>query len=134
MDLGTFVAACATISVILAALYGCGKLFLWCWTNGRRLARLIDDLTGEPGRAGMPDGRPGVFDRMYRFEQRLNMIDELTAKVEAIEREMKPNGGGSMRDKIDVIAASVPASPTPEPTPDAPGPNGVGLRSPITSE
>lgn len=117
MDFPTFLAACGAIALMLTVMFGLARLGRWLWITGRRLARLIDDLTGEPERPGLPgSARPGVLARMYLFEQRLTQLDTLTEKVDAIEREMRPNGGGSMRDKIDVIAASVPVGPTQEGT------------------
>ncbi len=117
MDFPTFLAACGAIALMLTVMFGLARLGRWLWITGRRLARLIDDLTGEPERPGMPgSARPGALARMYLLEQRLQQLDTLTEKVDAIEREMRPNGGNSMRDRIDVIAASVPAGPTPDGT------------------
>lgn len=54
----------------------------------RRIVHLVDDLTGEPERPGVP-ARPGVMER-------LQQLDDRTA-------ELKPNGGSSIKDQVNRI-------------------------------
>lgn len=55
----------------------------------RGLRQMLDDWRGEPGRPGVP-ARPGVMERLGSFDTRLS----------AIEAEVSPNGGASMRDAV----------------------------------
>lgn len=73
--------------------------------TSRKLARLADDLLGEPGRPGLPDGRPGLMDRVGRIERRLDALEEL-----------RPNGGSSLKDQVGRIAEQVGADTTPNRT------------------
>ena len=59
----------------------------------RKWARLADDLLGEPPRPGLPEGRKGLMDRVAGIESRLTVLEEL-----------RPNGGGSIKDKVNAIA------------------------------
>lgn len=63
-------------------------IFLWRWgiPRLRRLGHLIDDLTGEPGRPGVPR-RPGVMERLQEMEDRTG--------------ELVRNSGSSMKDSLD---------------------------------
>jgi hypothetical protein len=54
----------------------------------RRVVHLVDDLTGEPERPGVP-GRPGVMERLHQLDAR-------TA-------ELSPNGGESIKDRVTRI-------------------------------
>ncbi len=78
---------------------------LWRLTRGARrvLARLdefADDWNGTPGRPGVP-GHDGVMSRLGGIEERLI----------AVEHEMHPNSGSSMRDAIDRVAVQVGVVP-----------------------
>lgn len=70
---------------------------IWRLTRGARrvLARMdefADDWQGTPGRPGVP-GHAGVMARLGGIEERLI----------AVEHEMRPNSGSSMRDAIDRV-------------------------------
>jgi len=66
--------------------------------TSRKLARLVDDLLGEPPLPGLPDGRPGLMARVGRIEGRLDALEEL-----------RPNGGSSIKDQVDRIAQATGA-------------------------
>lgn len=51
----------------------------------RRVVHFLDDWFGEPARPGHP-ARPGIPER-----------------IEAIEHQLRPNGGKTLRDRVDVI-------------------------------
>jgi hypothetical protein len=58
----------------------------------RRASHLIDDYFGEPPRPGLPDGRPGVMDRLT-----------------TIETQVTVNGGASMKDVVLATRSRVDA-------------------------
>ena len=58
----------------------------------RRVTDFFDDWNGEPARKGVP-ARPGVLERLSGIEGR----------VEAVEHELHPNSGASLRDAVDRI-------------------------------
>jgi hypothetical protein len=70
---------------------------LWRLTRGlRRLVSRVDEFTndwhGTPGRPGVPP-HDGVMARLGGIEERLT----------AVEHELRPNSGSSMRDAIDRV-------------------------------
>jgi len=107
--MGETVAGFLAAAAIIGALVVIGRAVYWLWQVFRALARLADDLTGEPQRNGFPE-RPGVLERLSRIEaavvpvpvleERLAAMD---ARLAAIEGQMQPNGGGSLRDAIDKL-------------------------------
>ena len=74
----------------------------------RRIVQLVDmfweDWQGTPGRPGVPP-RPGVMARLDRIEDRVGIV----------VHEVRPNGGGSMRDAIDRVDARTAPPPGDEP-------------------
>ncbi|MCG6499180.1 hypothetical protein [Kitasatospora sp. A2-31] len=79
--------------VTLSAALG----LIWRATRGvRRLAakveEVVDDWTGVPDRPGVP-GRPGVMARLDTIEHR----------IAAVEHELHPNSGASLRDAVDRV-------------------------------
>lgn len=58
----------------------------------RRLGEFLDDWDGAPGRPGVP-ARPGVMERLGGIDKRLT----------AVEHELHPNSGGSLRDALDRV-------------------------------
>lgn len=70
------------------------KMIRPAWRRGRAffraIAKFIDDWFGE-------DGKPGVVDRLDIFDARLS----------AIEHELQPNSGASLRDAVDRVEVAV---------------------------
>ena len=64
----------------------------WALPRLRRVVHLIDDLSGEPARPGHPR-RPGLMERVSAVEDGLAVVEERT-------RELRHNGGGSIKDAI----------------------------------
>ena len=84
LDVG---AAAAAVTVILT-------LASVAWRRvGRPLRHFLADWAGEPPRPGYP-GRPGVPERLERLEVR----------VANVEAELSPNGGRSVRDRVEALA------------------------------
>lgn len=103
---------------MLAALAGLGRAAVWAWQIGRKLNQLADDWIGEEPRQGLPDGRPGVLARLDSMERGLSMLpflEERLAQLEAQMRQMRPNGGASLRDAVNridtAVAGADPTSP-----------------------
>jgi hypothetical protein len=78
-------AAIVAVAGVLVALGGIGAAIRWLVVQLRKIGHLADDLLGEPARPGHA-ARPGLMDRVKTLEDR-------TA-------ELKPNGGGSIKDQI----------------------------------
>jgi hypothetical protein len=83
-------------SIAAVAIAG-GVALLWRVTRGarhlvRRLDEFADDWQGLPNRPGVP-GHAGVMARLGAIEDRLA----------AVEHELRPNSGSSMRDAIDRV-------------------------------
>jgi hypothetical protein len=55
----------------------------------RRVVHFLDDWFGEPARPGQ-EARPGIPDR-----------------IAAIEHQLRPNGGKTLRDRVDVIESAM---------------------------
>lgn len=99
-----FVAGCLFVTATLAALIGLGKAGIWVWDKLRKAGRLADDLTGEPARPGFP-ASPGVLERMAGIEAALapvlTRLDSMENRLAAVEAQMHPNGGSTLRDAVD---------------------------------
>ena len=65
----------------------------------RRIGHFLDDWFGEPAREGQPE-RPGVMSRLARQDLRQARAEQRLARIEA---ELKPNGGGSIKDQVTRI-------------------------------
>lgn len=55
------------------------------WPVFRKVVHIVDDITGEEARPGVP-ARPGLMER-----------------ISTIEHEVRPNGGGSIKDAVNRI-------------------------------
>lgn len=85
-------------SFAVAALAGAAAL-IWRGVRGiRRIAERIDDFAddwaGTPGRPGVP-ARKGVMERLDRIEER----------IAAVDHELQPNSGSTLRDAVDRVDA-----------------------------
>lgn len=100
--------ACALITAMLACLAGIGGALRWLWQVLRALSRLADDLTGEPARNGQ-EARPGLLDRLKAIEDKLQRLDDFERRLAALEAQLRPNGGSSLRDAVDRIEQTAAA-------------------------
>lgn len=73
----TLVAAAGVVTVLAGGVAGTGYLVRGVWRGSRAIHRLAEELLGD-------DDRPSAM-----------------ARLVAIESEMKPNGGSSLRDALD---------------------------------
>ncbi|MGK5529373.1 hypothetical protein [Streptomyces sp. URMC 129] len=103
------------VGVWAGAVLGLAGVSTLLWRAGRGLARLIarvdevvDDWRGSPERPGVP-ARPGVLERIAGIEERMCQLLDRVARVEsqaaAIEHELHPNGGSSLRDAVNRVDA-----------------------------
>lgn len=75
-----------TFEIVVALVVGAGALIAAAVKVGRfvhRATQFLDDWFGEPERDGV-DERPGVLKRL-----------------KAVEDQLQPNGGGSLRDSVN---------------------------------
>jgi len=94
------IAAWTGAGVGVLALIGAG------WRAARAAARvvgrvddLVDDWKGTPARSGVP-ARPGLMARVAAIEEQTAQIAD---RVTAIEHELHPNSGASLRDAVDRV-------------------------------
>lgn len=75
--------------------------------SARRIDQTVQELSrdwfGQEGRPGFP-AIPGVPQRLLEVEQALA---ELRPMVDRIAKEMRPNGGSSLRDQITQLKSTV---------------------------
>lgn len=64
------------------------------------LGQMARDWRGEQARPGFR-GRPGVPERLAHIEDSMVAMDRRMARVEV---ELTPNGGTSVKDRVDAIA------------------------------
>lgn len=74
------------ICAALAVLAGGATVAAKAWQVLRKISSAVDDWQGEPARPGVLE-RPGVMTRLA-----------------AIEAQLHPNGGASLRDAVDDLA------------------------------
>ncbi|PYC83465.1 hypothetical protein C7C46_09030 [Streptomyces tateyamensis] len=67
---------------------------------GRRVGEVVDDWQGTDARPGVP-AHPGVMVRLGAIEDRLA----------AVEHEMRPNSGSSLRDALDRVEVHIGTAP-----------------------
>lgn len=77
------------IAVLIAAFSFVGSLIIKAWPFTRKVTAIINDMAGEPARAGVP-ARPGIMERLAKVEQ--------SSALAAYHSQ--PNGGGSAYDHI----------------------------------
>jgi len=72
----------------------------------KRVVHFLDDYNGEEARPGIPE-RLGMSARISQLEDCVSSsreeLEQLNKKVTFIEKELHPNHGTSMRDKVDRI-------------------------------
>lgn len=88
----------------LAVLWVVGSKVVRVFGWLRRGVHLVDDLLGEPARDGT-EARPGLMQRVTNGEtaslETTAAVEELAVRVAAIDHELRPNSGESLRDAVD---------------------------------
>lgn len=98
IELGKAAAAVAAMAGLVVLL---GKAVRGVLRLARRLSRLTDEVLGDG------DKLPGWGERLAAIEKDVTALKRTSATVAA---EVKPNGGGSMRDEITRIAEATGAT------------------------
>lgn len=80
------------VGAITTAIGGVALLLRGAARRGKRFADFLDDWNGEPARSGVAE-RPGVMQRLA-----------------SIEGELRPNGGGSIRDAVNRLESGQEAT------------------------
>lgn len=121
-------AAIAGLIVLMGGVLGLfGKGAHFGWRTAQKVVRLVDDLAGEPPSPGN-DGRPGLLQRVAKIEAavvvmptlvlRIGALEDRVAVLEqrtaAVEAQMQPNGGATLRDSLDRVEAAL--TPTVDPS------------------
>ena len=91
---------------ILAAVTGIIVFSMKIAKGLKRIVHFLDDYNGEEARPGIPE-RLGMSARISQLEDCVSSsrteLGQLDKKVTFIEKELHPNHGTSMRDKVDRI-------------------------------
>jgi hypothetical protein len=77
--------------------------FKWVIPFARKVSHFIDDVAGEPARAGVP-ARPGLMERFATVETKQ---DEQAKALEVVRHEVTTNHGSSLKDAVKVLGESV---------------------------
>lgn len=115
---------CGIITAMLGAVAALIKAGVWSWRIARKLGHMADDLTGEPARPGH-EATPGVLERLAGIEGGVALLSQLPARVDAMEMslgelkarlvavevQMHPNGGSTLRDAVDRLQPTEAAAP-----------------------
>lgn len=103
----------AMVTAMLVAVIMIGKAGGWMIRQSRRFGHLLDDWLGEPAEGNDP-GRPSVLARMANLETIVgDQLGGLDRRLAAVEAQLRPTGGGSLRDAVDRLTPSTPTEETP---------------------
>lgn len=94
-DLGI---AAGSITAIILALAAISRVPPIRWISHNVLGRTWWAVVSEP---------LGLWFRSHVREEVAQCLVPITARIDEIEREFKPNGGDSLRDKVDQVAEAV---------------------------
>lgn len=120
MDLDQVVAVAVLVSLILGIAGVIVRAGWMAWKVLQRVVRLVDALAGKPAGPGEKEAQPGLLEQVAELRSRLSQLDELQAAVEVlpamrqhlaaldarlaiVEGQVKPNGGGSLKDQVTRI-------------------------------
>ena len=87
------------VAVIALLVWVGFKVFPWL----RKIMHFIDDVTGEPARAGIP-ARPGLMERVGTMETKQ---DEQAVALAVVRHEVTTNHGSSLKDAVKSVDAAV---------------------------
>jgi len=97
-----------TVAAVLAAVTGIIVFSRKLGGVVKKIVHFLDDFNGEEERPGVP-ARPAMSARIAQLEECMNnshrQMEDMNKKLEFIEKELHPNHGSSMRDKVDNIVS-----------------------------
>ncbi|ASR83949.1 membrane protein [Arthrobacter phage Shrooms] len=76
-----------------------------------KVTHLVNDLVGEEARPGV-DERPGLMVRMQTSEKKLDGVTAKLVDHDEVLKELRPNHGGSIKDRIRDLHADSADSKT----------------------
>jgi len=107
LNLGEILVAVAGVVAVLGLFAKVWKTVRPVW---RGVREFLEDWRGEPGRDGVPE-RQGVMKRLATIETdgavNAKKLDETARKLDAIDHELHPNSGSSLRDQVDNITRTL---------------------------
>lgn len=87
------------LAVVALLIWAGVKVFPWL----RKIMHFIDDVSGEPARAGVP-ARPGLMERLTVVEEKQ---DAQATALGVIKHEVTTNHGSSLKDAVKSIDVAV---------------------------
>ncbi len=97
--------AAGAIAATAAGVGGVAYLGRGGYRASRAVHRLVDLVAGRPERwPGDPEARPGVAQRLETIDA---AIADVRSEVAAIDAELHPNSGSSLRDQVDATRDQV---------------------------
>jgi hypothetical protein len=91
MSPASLLLACGIITAMLATAAGIVRALIWAWRFTTKMVHLADSLLGEPAGPGIPEGRPGILDRLAGIETAVGQVvprlDGLDARLTALESQ-----------------------------------------------
>jgi hypothetical protein len=97
IELGKVAAAVVALAGLVVLIVKAGR---GMFRTVRRLGRVADEVLGD-------DDRPGWGKRLAALE---STTSALSSKVSAVLAEVKPNGGGSLKDQVGRIEEATGAT------------------------
>lgn len=88
------------IAAVAAAIVVINKATKWVTSIIKKLNEFLEDWRGEDARPGY-SRKLGMPERLEKIEQRLHRV----------EGQLVPNGGDSLRDKVDQIVDKIGTDP-----------------------
>lgn len=108
---GTWIISAAAVVTALVVLW---RAALGLWRFARRVGYFLDDWNGSIARPGQ-SARPGAMERLASVETHMgrmcDRLGQVEEKVGAIDHEMHPNSGTSLRDAVNRIEARASRPP-----------------------
>lgn len=97
-----------TVVVWLVVIAAAFPILRKLWRLFKQLADFLDDVMGEPARAGVP-ARPGLMERVGKVEENQKAHGKA---IDTVRHELFPNSGKSLRDQTNRMEQKLDADNT----------------------